>query len=134
MAEQAVIILFDSECLICNHFVHFIIKNDKNKNIYFTGFNSDIGKNILEKLPSEVQKIDSLIFSNEQNFFIYSDAILNIFKNMGGVWTIIAYFLLCIPRKFRDTFYRLFAKRRYSWLRNTTCPLPPPEMRKHILA
>lgn len=128
------IILFDDDCLICNRFVRFIHKNDKHNRICFTSFNSETGIKMRDELPNSLREFDSVIFFNNGQYFFYSDAILNILKQIGGLWKYIGIILLIIPKTIRDYVYYLVAKNRYDWFgKIKSCQVPSNEIREKII-
>lgn len=116
------IILFDSECLLCNRSVRFIISRDPLKKFKFATINSEIGKSIFREyqIPN---KTDSLILIEDSQYHIKSTAILKICRNLHGFPKCIS-FLLFIPTTIRDIFYDFIAKNRYKWFgKNSQCNL-----------
>jgi predicted DCC family thiol-disulfide oxidoreductase YuxK len=56
---------------------------------------------------------DSIVYFKEGQWYIYSDAILQIFNSLGGVWKFVNIFKI-VPKSVRDVLYQFFAKHRYS--------------------
>lgn len=126
------IILFDGECNFCDQSVKFIIKRDPNGLYKFASLQSDIGKELLNKHNVQ-EDIDSFVLIEGGNCYIKSSSALRVCRNLKGAWKL-AYFLLVIPRPFRDLFYGIVAKNRYKWFgKRDSCMLPSPEERKRFL-
>jgi predicted DCC family thiol-disulfide oxidoreductase YuxK len=52
--------------------------------------------------------------------------------SLGGLWKLLAYLFLCVPKKIRDFVYDFFAgiRRRIFAKPKEACPIVPQEMRK----
>jgi predicted DCC family thiol-disulfide oxidoreductase YuxK len=79
-STNSYIILFDGICNFCNYWVDFIIKRDKDKTLKFATLQSDAGKKIANQFSIENKNIDSIIFIKGRNYFVRSDAVLEIAK------------------------------------------------------
>ncbi|RLA63938.1 MAG: thiol-disulfide oxidoreductase [Epsilonproteobacteria bacterium] len=104
------IVFFDSDCLVCNKTVQFILEKDKKTSLFM----APIGGNTYQELnlDRKLGDIDSILFYQNGDIFIYSRAMLNIGKELGGFYKILSLILSLIPRGFSDFCYRLFAKYR----------------------
>ena len=81
------IILFDGVCNLCNSFIQFVIKYDKKDAFRFAALQSNIGKEIIQYIGIKNKNIDSVVFYDlNENYFIKSNAALEIFKNLGGIF------------------------------------------------
>ena len=121
------IILFDGVCNFCNFWVDFIIKRDKDEIFKFASLQSDAGKTIAEKFLINRQDIDSIILIKGENYFIKSEAALEVVKELKSIWKIF-YLLKVIPRPLRDFIYDLIAKNRYAIFgKRDTCRVPTEE-------
>jgi len=126
------IILFDGVCQFCDRSVQFIFKRDKKGHFKFASLQSDLAKQLLSRY-NVAKDVDSLVLLDGNNYYIKSTAALRICKNLSGFWKL-GYFLLVIPRPFRDFVYQLIAKNRYNWFgKKEACTIPSPEMRKRFL-
>lgn len=114
------IILFDSDCLLCNRSVQFIIERDPQIKFKFASIKSKIGKGLIEiyQIPST---IDSIIYIEGQHYYIQSSAILHICKNLNGIWKYL-YFFSIIPTSFRNFLYDIISQNRHKWFgRSDNC-------------
>ncbi|PEJ17840.1 thiol-disulfide oxidoreductase [Bacillus pseudomycoides] len=126
------VILFDGECNFCNQSIQFIVKRDKNAYFQYASLQGHVGKELLKKYHID-EHMDSIVLIEDDNAYIKSDAIINICKKLNGVWKIIILFKV-IPKPFRNFFYEVFAKNRYKLFgKQTSCSLPPLEVRKRFL-
>ncbi len=119
------IILFDGFCNLCNGSVRFIFKRDTRGLFRFTPIQSKNGQKLLNEFNISSPKTDSLVYIRENTYFLRSDAILEILKDMGGIWRI-SYGLIVIPKFIRDSIYDLIAKIRYRVFgRKDVCAMHP---------
>jgi len=104
------IVFFDGNCALCQFSVQFIIKNNKDNNIYFISQSSKIAKNFLK--DNQLDNLDALIFFSQNRIFTFSDAAIEIAKYLDG-WYKYMHILIYIPKPIRDTIYKIVAKIRY---------------------
>ncbi len=126
--QDKIIVFIDSDCMVCNKFVLYIIKHDPGKVFLFSSQNSTFFK---EKIKSPKDSIfvlaDDIILSEGR-------AIHFIFKYLKGFSPIISkLFLSIVPIKFSDYFYRLFAKYRLKFNSINSCPLPSIEEKSRFI-
>lgn len=104
--------LFDGVCNLCDSMVSFIIRHDSSKRIMFSSLQSYEGKSLLIRygLPPDYSK--SVVYIKDNKFYTKSSAVLNVFKDIGGVWRLFYGFVI-IPQFIRDFFYYIIARIRY---------------------
>jgi predicted DCC family thiol-disulfide oxidoreductase YuxK len=126
------IVIFDGVCNFCNAFVHFVIDADSTMRFRFVANQSEVGKLLLEHIEIPVS-LDTIVLIESGNSYLYSTAVLRIFRQLDGLWKVL-YFFIFIPQWFRDACYRWFAKNRYRWMGKTeTCRIPTPELQQRFL-
>ena len=126
------IILFDGVCKICDRSMLFIIKRDPNKKFVFASLQSDIGQDLVDKysLPDDME---TMILIEGDVFYIQSDAVLRIVKELNGLWPILGVFDK-LPRAIRDYAYKKFSMNRYRLFgKKEQCELPSAEVRSRFL-
>ncbi len=128
------LILFDGVCNLCNDAVLKIIKHDKKDIFLFTALQSNIGKNVINELGIDSSKIDSIIlYIPGENYFIKSEAALNIANEFRGFWKLFQIFKV-FPLFFNDFFYDFIAKNRYRWFgRKEQCMIPTKKLNSKFL-
>ena len=90
-----------------------------------------MGKKLVEIYS--VEKVDSLILIENNQVYIYSDAVLHIAKGLSS-WHQYLYILHFLPRGFRDGIYRLLAKFRYNLFgKKEHCLMPTPDIESRFL-
>ena len=127
------IIFFDGNCPMCNAWVKRIIRWDRNKVFKFSPLEGDTAKNMLTPLLPDYIREDTIVYFEDGNIFLRSDAALKIGKAVGFPYSIGAIGWI-IPKTWRDSVYKTVAARRYKYgARYDQCPLPPPEWRDRFL-
>jgi len=106
------IVLFDGLCNFCNSAVWFIIKRDRQERFKFAAIQSDVGQSYLKQYNIQSKRIDSIVYIKDNRCVIRSTAVLNILKDLGGLWTL-SYVFIFVPRFFRDFVYNTVAKSRF---------------------
>jgi predicted DCC family thiol-disulfide oxidoreductase YuxK len=127
------LILFDGVCNLCCGWVHFLIRRDRHEIFKFASLQSDSGKRIAESIGINSQNIQTVIYVKTNQYFTESSAILEILKDLGGVWKLFLIFKL-IPKSLRDSLYRLIAEKRYKLFgKKAVCITPTQELQKRFL-
>jgi predicted DCC family thiol-disulfide oxidoreductase YuxK len=107
------IIIFDGVCNLCNSSVNFIIKRDKENVFIFTPMQSKSAQALIAKYQVKNVGFDTFLLIKNDECYYRTDAALEITKNLSGFWYLFRAFKV-LPRFFRDYFYRLLARNRYS--------------------
>lgn len=132
--EHYQIILFDGVCNFCNKWVNIIIRFDTNKKFKFASLQSDIGNDLLNKFGHLSNEFETIYLFDGSQLFKKSDAIINIFVQLSGLWKFIL-ILNVIPSRIRDFFYDIISKNRYTFFGKTdVCQIPIiPEIKERFL-
>lgn len=104
-------IIFDGECALCNRSVMFVLNNDKTKSIIACSNNSIKAKELIDKHSINVNINSTIIYIYDNDVYYKSSAIINIFKQLKGVYPLLYSFIL-IPKSIRDFVYDFVAKHR----------------------
>ncbi len=111
-----------------------MIRRDSSKRFRFASLQSNIGQDILSRDEGKLQGVDSIILFYQDTLLVKSEAILQIFKLLGGPGYFL-YGLKIIPKPFRDTLYDWIARNRYRWFgKQDVCMIPTPELEDRFLA
>lgn len=127
------LVFFDGVCNLCNSSVNYFIKKDRKNKLKFASLQSDAAKKIL--LHFGVQKIDlkSIIVLNNGKLYSKSSAIIEILRELGGIYKILLIFWI-IPKPIRDFVYQFIADNRYKWFgKKETCMIPTPELKEKFI-
>ena len=121
------ILLFDGVCNLCSKTVKFIIKRDPNAKFRFASMQSHSGQLLLTQLGLPPDNFNSLVYINDNRFYLKSTAVLKVMRELKGGWNFL-YCLIILPRFFRDMVYNFIAKRRYRVFgKSETCWVPAQE-------
>lgn len=123
------LILYDGDCIICNRFIDFVIKNDKRNDFYIID-NSKETISFLHKYNIQVKDVDSIIVIDDNRVLYYSDAVIEIICDVKYKKFI---YFKHVPIFLRNFLYKLFAKNRKKFQRNE-CALPSKEKLDKILS
>lgn len=121
------VIYFDSDCFYCNSFVIFLMS--KNSEFKF----ATLSHSRLETFRETHPRLDSVVYEDDGKFFVKSNAIVRILKELGHFYKIIAFFYWLIPVFLRDLEYDLFAKYRYKLSFGAKCRIFSDEEKNRIL-
>lgn len=134
LSSKKQLILFDGVCNLCNSWVQYIIKHDKNDLFQFTPIQSEIGQELTKKYNIDTLKTDSIIlYSEKQGIHYKSTAALLIARQLGFPINIMIVFLI-VPPFIRDWVYNYIAKNRYAWYgKREACMVPSPDIKKKFI-
>ena len=116
------IVFYDDLCGVCNYWVKWIMKKDKNEIFYFAPLQSDFADNFSNhfKYPFPVETL--VVWEQNVGFLIKSDALIFILKKIDTT-SIRANALKLFPKIIRDMGYTIFAFfRRYVPMKSCTVP------------
>ena len=127
------VVLFDGLCNLCSTSVQFILKRNSKGNLKFASLQSDFGNGLLNRLKVE-NNLKTVIYFNQGKLFTKSDAVLEIAKELNGLWPIFHAFKVT-PKFLRDFIYDVVAKYRYQWFgKRNECWLPTPELQCRFIS
>lgn len=126
------IVFFDGHCSLCNGTVDWLMSIDKNKRLKFASLQGETYRSMFHSNLDEAN-IDTIIYLSDSKKYERSSAILMIFSDIGGIWSLLKVFLF-LPLPIRDNFYKFIAKNRYKFFgKRDTCRLPTQEERNQLL-
>ena len=106
---QQNIIIFDGVCNFCNKSVNFIIKRDPNSHFIFTALQCKLAEELIIKYKVINYDIGSIILIKNDKYFLRSEAIFEIIKDLSGYWYLFGVFKI-IPLGIRDYIYNLISR------------------------
>lgn len=111
LEPEKILIRFDGICVLCSSFVRLLLKLDRKRKFIF--------QVMPESSPDEA--LPSVIVIHETKTYEYSEAVLKICCELGGIFRILL-IIRIIPRSWRDRIYLWIARNRYKWFgKNKTC-------------
>ena len=123
------IVFYDGVCPICNFFVRFLLKIDKEQKLLFSPLQGETFK----KLPSKNHHLDTIVFYQHKNTYILSEAVIRILVATTPKLKFLFLFLL-VPRVLRDSLYKIFAYFRYKIFgKYQKCVIPDAKVGERFL-
>lgn len=113
MNTKKAIVLFDGICKLCNFWVDFLLKRDRDQQFSLVSFQSTKGKELIERYKI-VGATDSVVMIAGDHIYFESEAVIRISAYLNIPWKWLCLFRL-IPLKMRNIIYRWIAKNRYKW-------------------
>ncbi|MEK6451077.1 MULTISPECIES: thiol-disulfide oxidoreductase DCC family protein [Myroides] len=128
------IILFDGVCNLCDNTVQKVIKADKNDQFRFASLDSEIGKQILDYIGVDRQKMDSIVlYQPGISYYLKSQAAFKIASYLGLPYSLINIFSV-FPKALTDIGYDFIAKNRYKWYgKKESCMIPNESIKQKFL-
>ncbi len=128
------VVLFDGVCNLCNGFVQFIIKRDKQATFRFASLQSHFGQQVLQQNDLSTGDFDSFILLQNGKVYTKSTGALRVIKQLDGLWPVLYVFML-VPPFIRNGIYRWVARNRYKWFgKQESCWLPTPTLKSRFIA
>jgi predicted DCC family thiol-disulfide oxidoreductase YuxK len=130
---EALIVLFDGVCNLCNSAVAFVIRNDPKRRFRFAALQSPVGQALLERYGLPTETLNSFVLIEGEHVFTKSTAALRSARRLGYLWPLAFVFIL-VPRPLRDFCYDLVAKNRYRMFgKRESCMMPTPDLNARFL-
>lgn len=132
MADKQ-IVFFDGLCNLCSSAVQIIIKHDKKKQFLFASLQGSTAAEMVPAHLSKSQGIDSILYFENEQFYLKSTAALKIAKHLAFPMNL-NYGFIIVPGFIRNWVYDLIARNRYRWFgKKEECWLPTPELKERFL-
>lgn len=127
------VVLFDGECKLCNGWVRFIMRHDRQRRLKLAAVQSPEGQALLAWAGLPLDPFDTLAVIRDQRYWVRSDAVFEIIAQLPGAWR--GWLLLRgIPRGLRDWAYDRIARNRYRLFgKYDSCLLPDPDHEQRFL-
>ena len=131
--DKKPIILFDGNCMLCNNFIQFILKHDRQNHLFISS-HSLRGQDICLKynLPQTIE-IDTIYLIHKNKITSKSNAVLEILSKCGTLLKFISFGLYCIPTFIRDFCYGLISKNRHKIIKNKCTLITQEDLKRVIL-
>ena len=127
------IVFFDGVCGLCNRFVDRTLRADRRGALRFAPIQGETAREMLPALPDDPTKWAIAFVDENGAVHESSDAVLEIWKRLGGVHALTAPARL-VPRSLREVVYRFVARNRYRWFgKLDACRLPTPDEAERFL-
>ena len=127
------VVLFDGVCNLCNGSVNWIIDHDKKNQFQFASLQSAYGSKKVIEIGLSDDYMDTVVLIEDDKVFTHSDAILQIAKHLGGIYSLAVVFFI-VPKFVCNFFYKIIAGNRYKWFgKRDTCRMPTPELKSKFI-
>lgn len=127
------VLLFDGVCNLCNSSVNWLIDHDTKNKFHYASLQSQFGKETSAKFELQENYMDTVVLLEDNKIYLRSEAVLRIFKHLGGAYYLL-YLFIIIPPFIRDFFYRIVANNRYNWFgKQDVCKVPTAELKEKFL-
>ncbi|WP_299730884.1 thiol-disulfide oxidoreductase DCC family protein [Devosia sp.] len=126
MFAPDMVVVFDTDCVLCSSWVHFILQHERDHTTRFISAWSEQGAALAGRhgLTSADLQLTYLVVEGERGL-TQSNAGLAIARHLKMPWRLLAG-LVVVPRAIRDAIYRLVARNRYRWFgRKDNCSSRP---------
>jgi predicted DCC family thiol-disulfide oxidoreductase YuxK len=132
MTNSGPIVFFDGVCGLCNSSVDFFMRQDREGRLKFAPLQGETAAACLAATDRE--NLSSLVFFHDGVSMRKSSGVVQILRQLGGVWKLLAGLLWIIPKPLRDLGYTCVATFRYRLFgKKETCRMPTAEERGRIL-
>jgi predicted DCC family thiol-disulfide oxidoreductase YuxK len=133
VATDHPVLLFDGYCGLCNWWVDFVLRKDRDSRYRFAALQSAAGEQLLAQANLPAGFIDSFVLIESGRSYLRSAGILRVVKTLGLPYSLL-YAGIVLPRGVRDWVYDFVAARRFRWFgKRDSCRLPTPEERARFL-
>jgi predicted DCC family thiol-disulfide oxidoreductase YuxK len=130
-ATKQPMLVYDGQCGFCSRSIQFILRREQEHELLFVTRQSELGVHLRRQYGLEA--MESMLWIEDGKVLTESSAVMRIAGYVGG-WCRIAAIGSVIPLNLRNWAYRLFARNRHRFARNSGhCLLPTPEQRKRFV-
>jgi predicted DCC family thiol-disulfide oxidoreductase YuxK len=130
-SEYRPLILYDGPCHLCNAFVRFVLKRDRQGVFYFAPLQTSLAQRL--DIGSGQTTETVVLLQQDGKLLTQSDAVLAIFGQLQSPWNWMRLFRY-LPGRLRDGLYRLVARYRNRFFgREEACILPDARYRERFV-
>lgn len=107
------ILVFDGVCVLCSHWVGFVLRHDRRRLYNFAAMQSSTGRKLLIEHGLDPDDPQSFLLLEHGRSYTGTEAIVRVLRSFGGRWTVASTVLAAVPLSVRDGLYRWTARNRY---------------------
>lgn len=128
------ILVFDGVCVLCSHWVSFVLRHDRRGLYKFAAMQTATGRKLLLEHNIDPDDPNSFLLFEQGRGYTDTDAIVRVLRSFGGRWKIASALLNVVPRFVRDPMYRWTARNRYRLFgRRDVCIVPSAQSADRFL-
>ena len=127
------LIVFDGTCVLCNGFMKFILRFDRQKHFKFLTAQSDMGQILYKHHGLDPADFETFLVFVDGQLIEQLNGVLAVYIRLGWPWKIagIAHILPC---SIKNWLYGLVARNRYKVFgQYDQCMIPAPEIKARFL-
>lgn len=129
------VLVFDGVCVLCSHWVSFVLKHDLQRLYKFAAMQTTTGRELLTSHGLDPNDPKSFLLLEGGRGYMDTDALIRVLKSFGGRWRVAATLIQLMPRFLRDAFYRTIARNRYQLFgRHDVCIVPSAQTADRFLS
>ncbi len=126
-------IIFDGVCVLCNGWVKFVLRFDRQENFSFVIAQSELGEAIYDELGLKSDDYDTFIIVKDGQLYTKLDGVFALLSGIGWPWKIFAIGKI-LPKPLKDWMYDRVAKNRYALFgKRDVCMMPTPEVKSRFI-
>ena len=126
-------IIFDGVCVLCNGWVKFVLRFDRQENFSFVIAQSDLGEQIYKELGLKSDDYDTFVIVRNGKMYTKLDGVFALTSTIGWPWKIVSIGRI-LPKGFKDWIYDRVAKNRYALFgKKDTCMMPTPDVKARFI-
>ncbi|MBL8760978.1 MAG: DUF393 domain-containing protein [Phycisphaerae bacterium] len=120
------VLFYDGGCGLCTGSVRWFLGRDRHARLMFAPLQGSTYEGIRD--AAKPTGLDTIVFLDSSGLHQRSTAVLRAMLALGGLWSILGWAGLLVPRPIRDAVYCFIANRRVAWFGVAdACALPTPE-------
>ena len=125
--SEMAILVFDSQCVLCDGGVRYTLKHEKRASIRFVAIQSSKGQALAFENDLDPEDPSSFLFIEHGRALQKSDAVIAMSAHLNGLARMVSLTKI-LPKVVRDFLYGLVAKHRYRIFgRLDACMMPSAE-------
>ena len=129
------VLVFDGVCVLCSHWVSFVLEHDRQRLYKFAAMQTETGRRLLTSHGLDPNDPKSFLLLEEGRGYMDTDALIRVLKSFGGHWRLVATLIRLMPRFLRDAFYRAIARNRYKLFgKHDLCTVPSAQTADRFLS
>jgi predicted DCC family thiol-disulfide oxidoreductase YuxK len=128
------LIIFDTDCVLCSGWVHFLLKHERNHELLFVNAWSKTGLALAAQHGLDRAALEKTYLVIENGIGLTrSNAGIALAAHLRPPWSLLR-FLRFVPPFIRDGVYDLVARNRYRWFgQKTQCFVPTSGMHHRFI-